>query len=164
MELNITVADVKLSDYIDDDHEQTLADVIAEKIVHRMASTDEYRAIRGRVGEIRDEEIRKAVAPAIAEALNAPIHKTNTWGELVGGNTTLREHIVEVATKYMNAPADSYDRKKGTRLEREVCAQVEAVFKAEVAEAVKEAKAAVTGQLATMVADAVRDAMLRARA
>lgn len=168
MELNIEVADVKLTDYIGDDDGDgiTLADLIAEKIVHRLASTDEYRAIRGRVGEIRDDEIRKAVGPAIAEALTAPIRRTNTWGETYGTETTLREYVVAVAKELVSKPADNYNRGKGTVIEIEVRKQVEAAFKAEIAAEVKAAREAVTAELGTTVAELVADAVrtgLRAR-
>lgn len=165
--LNIDFKDIDLNaeigkvvdpegDYIGD---QTLAGAVIEKLVLQAAREPYHRELAKRVEAIRDEEIRKVVAPAIQEALTTPFRLTNTYGETKGEPVTMREYIVAVAQKWMNERADSYRSEKGTNIQALVRAQVEAAFKAEIAEAVKSAREAVAAQIGGSISSVVTEAV-----
>lgn len=176
MNITVNVDKIDLNEQIEAhyDHETDervpggiFADLVAHQLVTKFAKSDSYAGLTERVRTIRDEEIRKLLEPALAEAFQAPIHATNSYGEKTGASTTLRELIMIEARKLVSQPADRSWNEKTTVLQKAIREQVDAAFKAEIAEAVKEAKAAVVEQLGTTVAqlvtDAVRDAM-KARA
>lgn len=142
--------------------QSTLAGAVVQKLAAE-ASRQYRHELAQRVRDIRDEEIRLAIAPEIAEALNEPFRRTNAYGEPKGDPVTMREYIVEVVHQWMNERADSYRSEKGTNIQALVRAQVEAAFKAEIAEAVKAAREAVVsqigGSITTVVTDAVRSGL-----
>lgn len=172
--LNIDFKDVDLNteigEHYDEDGDRiggfTLAGAVVQKLVKQAAREEYHQELKRRVETIRDEEIRKAVAPMIAEAITTPFRRTNAYGEAKGEEITIREAIVEAAQRWMNGRSDSYSG-KGTNLEVLIRAQVEAAFKAEIAEAVKAAREAVTaqigGSISKVVTDAVRDGLKAAR-
>lgn len=140
--------------------ERTVADLVVEQIVAKLVADNRYPTLRDTVAEIRKEEIRNAVRPSIEEAISRPIRKTNHFGEPTGEVTTLSEFIADEARKQLTEPADRYSREKGTLLQQTVRAEVRKAFESEIAEAVKQARDAVTkelgDQIASQVADAVR--------
>lgn len=169
MDININVDNVDLTDVISrdyDDNPTTLGDRIADKLVKDFAKSDLYRGIAERVRAIRDEEIRRQLTPVLAEAINTPIVKTNTYGEATGATTTLREIIVKEAREHLATRDQSYSaRDTRTVLQKMIHAEVQSAFKAELADAVKEAREAVVTGLGTtvseMVADTVRQALAK---
>lgn len=146
----------------------TLAGAVVQKLVAQAAREPYHSDLTNRVQTIRDEEIRAAVAPAIEAALSTPFRRSNGYGEPKGEPITMREYIVEIAQKWMNERSGSgYSSDKGSNLEVLVRSHVEAAFKAEIAEAVKAAREAVTaqigGSISKVVTDAVRDGLKAAR-
>ena len=161
MNIDVTVEDVTLqtivreaTDYSDP---LTLADKVADRIVSGLANDDEYGTFTRRVMAIRDEEIRAAVQPLITEALIRPFDKTNTYGEPIAGSaTTLSEIIVSEAKSLLTKPLDSYNRDKGTVVSKMIAEEVHKALGAEIADAVKQARAAVADQIGTQIAAAVK--------
>lgn len=125
----------------------TVADMVAKQIVERLVKSDRYPGLRDQVTQIRNEEIRAAVRPAINEAITRPIRKTNHYGEVTGGETTLSELIVEEARKQLKENVDRYDSKKGTVLSQTIAAEVRKAFGTEIAAAVQQARDLVITQL-----------------
>lgn len=153
--LATVVADVmeydEEGDLVSSGKERTVAELVAEQIVERVVRDDRYPRLKDRVTAIRDEEIRAAIKPAIEQAVNRPIKKTNTYGEATGQETTLSEVIVDEARKYMKEPADAYRREQGTVLQKLVRAEVQKAFETEIADAVKQARDMVANQLGDTV-------------
>lgn len=172
MDITVNVEKISLDDYIgshfDEDGDRTpagtLGDAVIRQLVDKTLRTGTWKGVIERIQTIRDEEIRAQVAPVIAEALSADIHRTNTYGEKAGQTTTLRELIAAEAKRYLAEPSDSYSRNKGTRLQAEVRKAVTAAFQDEIAGAVKEVRDAVAGELGTNVSTMVSAAMNQALA
>lgn len=172
MNIEIKVDDITLStvvaevmDYDEDGDlvpsgkERTVAELVAAQIVEQVVRDDRYPRLRDQVTAIRDEEIRAAIRPAIEQAVNRPIKKTNGYGEATGQETTLSEVIVDEARKYMKEPADKYRREAATVLQSLVRAEVDRVFKAEIADAVKQARDLVAGQIGAQVSEQIAGAV-----
>jgi hypothetical protein len=161
--LSTVVADVvdfdEDGDLVSSGKEKTVADLVAEQIVARLVRDDRYPRLRDKVTEIRDEEIRAAIRPAIVEAVTRPIKRTNGYGEPTGQETTLSEVIVDEARKFMKEPADKYRREDGTVLQKLVRDEVHRAFGAEIADAVKQARELVATQLGDKVSDQITAAV-----
>jgi hypothetical protein len=140
---------------------KTLADLVADQIVARVVKDERYRTLAERVTEIRTEIIRERVTPAVEEAINGPISKTNHYGERVHGQTTtLRELIAEEAQRALTAPVnrDGY-RESITLIQKTVRDEVQKAFAEEIVAAVKQARASVADEIGKQVASAVTNAM-----
>lgn len=172
MNIEIKVDDITLStviaevvdydedgDLVSSGKEKTVADLVADRIVERLVRDDRYPRLKDRVTEIRDEEIRAAIRPAIEQAVTRPIRKTNSWGEPTGQETTLSEVIVDEARKFMKEPADKYRREDGTVLQKLVRDEVHKAFATEIADAVKQAREMVATQLGDKVSDQITAAV-----
>ena len=149
--------------YGDEDgpHDRTVGELVAEMIVDRLAQDrDRWYELRQTVTEIKREVIREAVRPMVEQAIAEPIQKTSVYGDPVGGLVTLREVIVDEARKVINAKdPNDYRGDKGTFLVRVVREEVSSALRAEIADAVKEAKARVADEIGRQVAQAVTSAM-----
>lgn len=177
MDITVNVDKIDLAEEIgthyDEDGDRvgggTLADLVVAQLVKKFARSDVYGDLVQRVRTVRDEEIRAALAPLLAEALAKPIHPTNSWGEKVGGETTLSEVIVAEARKWMDTKtSQGYgSRDSGlTNLQVMIRDEVRAGFENEIKAMVTEARDAVSKQIGATVATAVADAVnagLRAR-
>lgn len=139
--------------------QRTVASMVAEQIVTRLVADNRYTSLRDQVMEIRKEEIRAAVRPAIDEALAKPIYKTNAYGERTGSETTLAEIIADEARKQIAEPVDRYHHDKGTVLQQTVRAEVQKAFKAEIADAVKQVREQVAGELSSTLATQLTEAV-----
>lgn len=172
MNIEIKVDDITLStviaevvdydedgDLVSSGKEKTVADLVADRIVEKLVRDDRYPRLKDRVTEIRDEEIRAAIRPAIEQAVTRPIRKTNSWGEPTGQETTLSEVIVDEARKFMKEPADKYRREDGTVLQKLVRDEVHKAFGAEIADAVKQARELVATHLGDKVSDQITAAV-----
>lgn len=138
----------------------TIGTEVARQLVNTIIQDrDVWPHFRDRVTEIRDEEIRAQVTPLIADALGKTLQKTNAYGEPAGGTTTLSEVIVAEAKRLLTQPKDSYSRSGRTVLQDMVAEEVKQALGAEIADAVKQARELVSGQVGEMVAAAVADAM-----
>lgn len=141
-------------------------DPIFAAVVHQLVDRlvkdrDIYSPLSSTVRNIREELIRQKLEPVIQEALEASIQRTNTYGEACGKTVTLREHIVEESRKILKeVRGDSYDRNRGTLLQRILREQVDSVFKKELLEEINAAKAstraAVRNEAATVIAETVQ--------
>ena len=140
--------------------EKTIAHLIAEQLAGRIIKDAErWSYLRDVVEEIRKELVREALAPIVAEAVAAPLQRTNSWGEPAGEPVTMTTVIVGEVRKYLQEPADSYRRENGTILQKLIRDEVQKAFAAEVKAAVEAARAAVAkeigDQFGTQVAAAV---------
>jgi len=144
---------------------RTIADIVADRLTKRITEDGRWGEARQQFATIRDEEIRKAVKPIVAEALAGPIRKTNSYGEPTGAATTMRELIIAEVGKALHEPLDKYNRSGPTFLHKAVAdtvrtmldAELKAVFDAEKAKIV----AAVKDKAADLIADAVRQGVGR---
>jgi hypothetical protein len=169
--INVTVDEVSLasvtdgSRYGEDDSRrpETLADLVADRLVQRLVTDrDSWGGFSATVLKIRDDEIRKAVAPLIAEALARPVVRTNTYGEAVPGAaaTTLAEIIADEARKAFTAKASNDYRSDGRSVVRVLVAEeVKRQFAGAIAEEVAKARELVAGEIGSTVAAAVAEGM-----
>jgi hypothetical protein len=170
MQINVTVDGIEAVDLntpvvnTESSEPLTLADVIADRAVRTLAYED-IRDLRRRISDIRDEQIRAIVLPTVTEAIEAGIQKTDQWGSPVGQPTTLRDLVLKEAKELISRPADSYDRKKGTVLEKVVREAVDRTIRAELSAVLAEEKAkvvaAVQAQAAELIAEAVKKGLGR---
>lgn len=138
----------------------TLGDEVAKRVTAKLTKDEEYPGLRKRFLTIRDEEIRKAVEPIIAEAISGPIQKTNVYGEPTGQSTTLRELIMAETQRLTTAKAgDSYSRGNETVLAKFVREQIAAAFTKELAAVVAEEKAKVVAAVRAKAADLIAEAV-----
>lgn len=140
----------------------TLGDAVAGKLTAMLVKDERYASLRKRFLEIREEEIRRAVQPIVIDAINAPVQKTNTFGEATGGTTTVRELIVAEAKKIAERPFDtSYNSRSGneTALGKFVREQIAAAFTKELAAVVAAEKAKVVAAVRAKAADLIADAV-----
>jgi hypothetical protein len=174
MNIEVKVDEVTLATVVEDivgyDNESgpyldghiTVGDLVARHLVDAVKrDSDRYRALVTKVGEIRAEMIREAIAPQIEKALTAPLRKTNQYGEATGQETTLRELIVAEAQKALTEPAggNSYDRDRKTLIQKTVADEVQKALAGEIADAVKAARQQVATEIGKHVAAAVQGAM-----
>lgn len=103
--LNAVVGDIVSFDEDGDavvEGQTRVADMVADRIAARVAATEEFRELRKRVTVIRDEMIREKLEPVLAEVMDAPIRKTNGFGEPTGEPVTMRELVVESARELLS--------------------------------------------------------------
>lgn len=98
-----------------------------------------------RVSRIQDEEIREAVRPAIAEAIERAAQPTDSFGNVKGEPRTLHEIIVAMTVKQLQTREGRFSSGSGAKtvLEEFIYQEVERTLRGELQEAVKEARAQV---------------------
>jgi len=177
MQINVSVGDLEAIDLSSDigteirdyDHEtgavetrgKTLGDLVAEQITQKLVADDHYREMRKRYLKVRDEEIRAAVAPVVAEALAGPIQKTNSFGEPTGQQTTMRELIMAETQRLVSKGTDSgYSNRRKTFLQELIEKETGRLFAAELSAVMAAEKekvvAAVRSAGAELLAEAVK--------
>ena len=135
--------------------EVTVADLVAEKLAQRVINDqDAWRSFRDVVTEIRDDEIRAAVRPLIAEALSKPRQQTNAFGEPTGPETTLSDVIVAEARKMLTQPG-RYEQQ--TAVQKIVADEVRTAFQKVITDEVATARDMVSEQIGALVAQAVKN-------
>lgn len=139
--------------------ERTIGDIVAEQITAALIKDDRWNSLRTKMLDIRSEVIREALAPVVEKALSETFQKTNSYGEPIGGETSMRQVIAKEAKQFMTQPADTYNRDKGTVLQMMIRREVAAVLTTEVAEAVKQARDQFAGEIGKQVTSAVTAAM-----
>lgn len=157
----------EISAYYDEDGDRrggkTLAEAVVAALVAQAAKGDYYAGLKTRVKEIRDEEIRAAIAPIVADAVDTPLVSTNSFGEPTGKTTTLRELIMQETRKALGArngdyvSSGTFDR--SPMLTTLIKRGVDEALKAEIADAVKAAREAVTAQIGGSISDVVTEAV-----
>lgn len=141
----------------------TLADRVARLILNEVKNShlDRWNALLQRVTEIRDEEIRKAIAPRIEKALTRPIKRTNRFGEETGEEPiTLSDLIMDEMHKALTAKRDRFE--DHSPVHKMIRDEVAKAFQADVREQVKQAREAVAGQLGADLSKQITDAAIRA--
>lgn len=170
--LNIAIKDLSLDTVVSAEGYDpiTLADAIVSAAVAKLTHEDEWRdtygALKKRVAQIRDEEIRALVKAEIETAMAEPVQETNQWGEALGKPTTLRALMVAEAEKFFTEKrgTDNYNREpRMTGAERVVAQLVQAELVKEMAAIFAAEKAKVTeavqGRAAELLAQAVKDGL-----
>lgn len=156
MEISVNVSDVKLSDVVEQHYDEngeggrptTVLDLVVAEVVRQ-----NRRELASLVHEVRTDLVREALAPIVAEAIAAPVQKTNTYGEPVGGPTTLRDLVLTRVRDVLAEPVDKYNRAKGTLLDVMIRKEVEAAFRREVAGELAEARAGVRKRVVEIAAE-----------
>lgn len=145
----------------------TLEDIVLDRVAHLLlerVDRDDRDDLRRRVQTISAEEIVALVRPQVEAALTESITLTNAYGEPTGGTTTLREIIVKNAMEWLTKPRGASYSNKVSPLAELISEQVDKAMKAEMSDAIKEAKvqalAAVKAKGAEFLAAAV-DGMIR---
>ncbi len=107
------------------------------------AMSDTYQQLTRRAVEIRDEEIREVIRPAIVEAIDATMQPTDAYGNPKCEAQTLHEIIVEQAKKVITAKdSDSYSRTKGLNIVQQfIAAEVRGALDKELKATMDQAKA-----------------------
>lgn len=124
----------------------TIEDVVLHMATREFVQSldrDVKSEVGRRVREIRDEEIRRQVAPLIEEAIAKSVQETDSYGNPKGEPRTMAEIIVAEAKTALSKPKDPYARNKGTLVEEFVRAEVAAAFTKELKQAADAAKAEV---------------------
>lgn len=150
---------------VDEDGDQyeagvhTVGGLVAAQVVAQLVKDTRWPTMKDLVMEVRREEIRAAVRPAIDEALSRPIFKTNGFGERNGQETTLAELISEEARRYVTEPADRHRSSGETHLAKAVREAVGKAFSEEIADVVYRARQAVTAEIGSQVGQQVTEAV-----
>ncbi len=125
------------------------------------AMSDTYQQMTRRAAEIRDEEIREAIRPAVIEAIESSMQPTDSYGNPKCEAKTLHELIVEQAKKAITAKdSDSYSRTKGLNIvEQFIASEVKSALDKELKDTMEQAKAdvlrAVQDQGAKVLSDTI---------
>jgi hypothetical protein len=126
---------------------------------------DMHAPLRDRVHKVRDEVIRSKIEPVIEEALSAPIRRTNSFGESVGDETTLRTLIADqanAALKVSNTTNPNRFRDADTTLSKFIRDEIDRALKAELKTALDEAKAQVLARVQEAGGEVIAETLKRA--
>ncbi len=138
----------------------TIRDMIVERVATQLTDriikdATRYDGMRARVTSMLDAAVIERITPMLDAAFEAPIQKTNQYGEpQAGKTTTLRELVIESAQSQMTRRTDRYGNGKSvleTALEAITAAAIANELKVEIAAA----KAKVRAQVAAIMAEAV---------
>lgn len=124
-----------------------------------------YNTLKDRVQSIRDEVIREQIEPLITDALSRPIKRTNSFGESVGEETTIRALIAEKAEdalKVSNTRNPNRFRDTDTTLTKFIADEVDRALKAELKKSLDEAKAQVLARVQEAGGEVIADTLKRA--
>jgi len=175
MEIKVDVSNISLDSVIGThytqtgedtyrDEPETLADVVAAQIALALQKDEEFKTLRARVLDLRNEEIREQVKPIVAAAIAAPVQRTNSYGSPVGEPVPLTELIVKEARDVLTK-RDGYGRDSLTLVQKIIRDEVDRAIKHELADIVAEEKAkvvaAVRAKAADLIATAVREGVGR---
>jgi hypothetical protein len=167
MDITVNVGDVDFNTTFDDGYNsdgepnaRTLGSAVAARIFGDVKRELHYGEFRKLVDTIRAEEIRKAVAAQVHEAMVAPIQQTNGFGEPVGKAMTLREMVVAEAHRFFTVRTGDYNKPHHTDAERAVASMVHDLLTKELAGIIAEEKtkvvAAVQAKAGSIIAEAVK--------
>lgn len=174
MNINVDVTDISLDSQVGthrvydgeggyDSAPLTLGEAVADRIAERLTKDDRYPTLRDEVLQLRKEEVLRRLEPIVTEAINRPVQRTNTFGDVVGGPTSLTDLIVKEARDYLSK-SDGYSNRE-TVLQKTVREAVDKAIKKELAAVVAEEKekvvAAVRAKAAELIAEAVKQGVGR---
>lgn len=149
---------------------QTLEDVIFELAAQCVADRvqrSETRDLSTTARAILTEHLHAAMGPIVEEALTQAVQRSNTWSEPKGEPLTLREVIVREAKMYLSTPQgtrsrSSFGRDGETPVQSFIREEVAKAVKADLTEAMDEARAqvreAVVGQASALLHDTLAKA------
>lgn len=155
------------SHYLDDNGEEhgepsTLETLVLDEAARQVVASlpREIRAgLTQRVTEIRNDLIRDLARPIIMEALSTPLQRTNTYGEKIAGETTIREIIVTETQAWLTGRQRSGSTTTVTNVQalirEEVAAALKKELTAEIDAAKAEVRAAVKDQAAALLAGTI---------
>lgn len=165
MQIEVKVGDIDLSTvapgcYGPHDEAMTVGDLVVAEVARQFMATDDYRTLRARIREIRDEVIHAQITPMIAEAVAKPIQRTGAYGDPIGEPISMREVVVDEARKILQStPQGSYDRNAQSLGRKLIHEMVEKEMRAELTEVIKEERQkvidAVRAQAAELITEAV---------
>lgn len=140
-----------------------IAEVAAQKILRD--ESEAASTFRSRVKAITDEEIRAAIVPAIAQALEEAVQPTDSFGQPKGDKTTLREVIVQTVDAQLRQTASDarsslYD-KSPTLLQFIIGNEVAKVVGEDLREAMNEARAQVKAAVEAKGAEVLAETISR---
>lgn len=140
----------------------SIARQLLEQFKNQARNGEIYPRVHDRVREIRDEEIRAALQPAVADALAAAVQPTNHFGESKGEPVTIREIVVQTAAKWLQTPAsDSYGKPSETPIQKFIKREVEESIANELRPIVEQAKADVLAAVRTEGAKVLTETIAR---
>lgn len=146
------------------DGPMTLGEAVAREIAGELMKDESYPGLRQKVLSLREEEIREQLRPIVTGALEAPVQKTNSFGEPAGEPASLTSLIVKEAQSYLTRRADSYGTGQ-TIVQKFITEAVDRALKKELAEVVADEKAkvvaAVRAKAAELIATAVKEGVGR---
>ncbi|WP_267716610.1 hypothetical protein [Streptomyces sp. CoH17] len=128
----------------------TVADKVVKQIVRNALNAPEYTSLKEKVTRIREEVIREEIRPIVREALQAPIRRTNYYGEATGPETTLSEIIMKEAKDAWTLPKDSY-RSKVPFLVEIVRDEVQKAFKTLVTDEIQKVRVEVGSEISKVI-------------
>lgn len=147
-----------------DDGPISLGDKVIERLVRTL--TDKFEAqAQKQLHEALKSSIETKATELVEAAVNAPIRKTNTWGEPVGEPTSLRDMIDQKVKEFLGSRIDSgyTGSHPRTFIQNMVGKQVEASMQKEFAAAIQQGKEellkAVKGHAAEVISESLRRAV-----
>lgn len=119
--------------------------------------------LRGRAKELADAELRVLLRDPIKQAIGQAFQPTDAFGEPKGEPKTLREVIVEEATKQLRKPdRDSYSNRRGETLVQVIVREeVQRALRAELQEAMKQARAEVMAAVREQGSEVIAETIAR---
>jgi hypothetical protein len=155
MEIKVTVNDFEIGEFE--------SKVISQTSQYLLQELKE--PITKSVQAIIQSTINKEVQGIVEEMLTKPLQLTNQWGEPKGAPLTLKEHMVNQATKCLTEKVDDqgrtsdYERNK-TRLEyyahKVAIEAMNTTLQVEVNKAVADIRCSVDGKLKSLLEDALK--------
>jgi hypothetical protein len=104
----------------------TIEDVVIDGAVRQFVTgldRDVRREVADQIRAIRAEVIREQLTPIVIEALTGPITRTNSYGEAIGTQTTLRDLIttdvqsaLKLTPRSQRSGRSSYDMTPATKV------------------------------------------------
>lgn len=138
-----------------------MQDLIVAGVVDRLVMGAD-RTVRDAIASALDQRIEAVIDPIIMEVATGEIQQRHSWGDAKGEPTTLREEVRKHVETFVSGPLtrDTYDRDRRPGSLKDVVASVtKDVITKEMAQAVSEAKAEVTGTTKRLIVEKVVEAL-----
>lgn len=143
---------------------ENLGEYIADRAAVRLLNqhATDVEKFKQLAREITTQEIRAAVAPLIASAIEVALQPTDTWGSAKGPALTLREAIIEAAVRELRKP----DQQRGsssrrTLVEDIIALEVQNVLRKELQEEIKAAREQVLEAVRTAGSEVITETIAR---
>jgi histone H3/H4 len=147
--------------YDREDEPVSLGDMVVAKLVRNLTEKFEAQA-RQQLHAALAGAIEAKATELVETAVQAPIRKTNTWGEPVGEPTTLRDMIDAKVKEFLNARIDSgYSRTSPQSfiqnlVGKQVAAEMEKEFKDSIQKGKEQLLSAVKDRAAEVISESLR--------